>query len=794
MSSRWKKVWADFWHNKTRSILTILTIAIGTIAVGFSSNLQQYMVVSMESDFLSVNPSEATIAAFPLDEESLRIARGVPGVNSVEGENIASANVIRPDDTKIAIVFRAVDELTSLTANQVKPAEGEPGIPAVGDKQLVLDSSAAALGYKPGDMIVVELNDGKRRQLQFVGYLHSPTGIPYRLAPTLDAYVNTDTMVWLGGSRGFNQLAVSVAENPTDADHVTDVAQAVADALEHSGAAVYYVYVYEPGHHFAYSIAQGMFSIMGVLGWLTVLLGVFLVVNTIMSLMAQQTRQIGIMKATGGGTIQIFAMYVTLILVFGLGALLVAVPLANWAAKFIGDGMARYLNFFPARYTGYQSTLIQQVLVAVVLPLLAVLWPLYHSVRITVREALSDYGIGGSKPKDKSIVKSTLLLSRPMRLSLQNAFRRKLRLALTLFTLVLAGAIFISVLNLRDGFAKVLEDVQGYFLADINVSFARSYRFDRVAPMAQRVPGVDGIEGWLEIPGSLITGERTAERQIQFIAPPSNSQLIKPIMTSGRWLAPGDENAVVVSNRLFTMLPGMKLGDGLTIKIDGKETRWQIIGTYAMIGNSPAPMLYVNYEYMSSLLGAPGIAQSLRIITTSHDAATQKRVNDSLLALFEERGIAVSDSSLSTDWYNDQTSTFDIFVWFMLVMAVMIALVGGLGLMGTMSINVLERTREIGVMRAIGASNWNIQSIVMFEGMVIGIFSWILSIALAVPITVALSTGVGIAILKAPMPAVFGITGPLLWLAVITVIGTLASALPAAHASRLTVRDTLAYE
>ena len=794
MSSRWKKVWADFWHNKTRSVLTILTIAVGTLAIGFNSNLQLYMVESMESDFLSVNPSEATIAASPLDEESLRIARSVPGVNGVEGENIASANVIGPDGTKIAIVFRAVDQLASLTVNQVKPAKGEPGIPPVGDKQLVLDSSAATLGYKPGDTIVVELDDGKRRELQFAGYLHSPTGIPYSLSPTLDAYVNTDTIVWLGGSRDFNQLAVSVAENPTDAEHVTMVAQTVADAVEHSGATVYYVYVYEPGHHFAYSISQGMFAIMGVLGWLTVLLGVFLVVNTIMSLMAQQTRQIGIMKATGGGTLQVFGMYIVLIIAFGLGALLLAVPLANTAARVIGDGMAQYLNFFPARYTGYQSTLIQQVLVAVVLPLLAVLWPLYHSVRITVREALSDYGIGSSKPKDKSIARSTLLLSRPMRLSLQNAFRRKLRLALTLFTLVLAGAIFISVLNLRDGFAKVLDDVQGYFLADINVGFARNYRFDRVAPMALRVPGVDRIEGWLEIAGTLITGEKTAEKQIQFIAPPSNSQLIKPIMTSGRWLTPGDENAVVVGNNLFTMMPDLRLGDWLTIKISGKETRWQIIGTYAMIGNAPAPMLYVNYEYMSSLLGAPGIAQSLRIITTSHDAATQKQVNDRLLALFEERGIAVSSSSLSTDWYNDQTSTFDIFVWFMLIMAVMIALVGGLGLMGTMSINVLERTREIGVMRAIGASNWNIQSIVMFEGMVIGILSWILSIALAVPITVALSTGVGVALLKAPMPAVFGITGPVLWLGVIVVIGALSSALPAHRASSLTVRDTLAYE
>ncbi len=795
MSSRWKKVWADFWSNKTRTILTIITITVGTFAVGFNSNMAKYMAESMESDFLSSSPSEAMIYGGPMNDDTVKMARTVPGVSAVEGSSTFSGQLIGPAGKKIAIQFTAVKNPYDLSVNTLKPVKGAGSIAPLYNKEVLLDSSAESLGYKPGDMLLIELGNGKHRELRLGGYLHSATGIPYNLAESINAFVTPDTIVWLGGSRDYNQLAVSVAERPTDADHVTQVAQAVADRMEHAGATIGFVSVYQPGHHFAYSIAQGMFLIMGILGWLTVLLSAFLIINTVTSLMTQQTRQIGIMKATGGGNLQIFAMYIVLILGFGLAAFLLSIPLANSAAKAVGDGMAAWLNFFPATYRGYTSTIIEQATVALVVPVITVLWPLSRSVRVTVREALSDYGIGGNaKPKAKNISKGTLLIPRPMRLSLRNTFRRKMRLALTLFTLVLAGAIFISVYNLWASFDAVIHSIEGYFLADINISFDRAYRFDKVSAIAERVPGVKGTEGWLEYPGTLVTNEKETGRQIIFVAPPSTSTLIDPVITSGRWLKPGDENAIVIGNHLLTIFPNLKVGDWLTIKIDGKESKWHIVGTYTITGNTSQPLLYVNYEYISRLIDQPGMVYSLRVITTSHDPLTQKRVNDTLQTVFDQQGVGIGSTQLSADFIKNQTSQTDIFVYFMLVMAILIAVVGGLGLMGTMSINVLERTREIGVMRAIGASNWDIQMIVIVEGMVIGLISWVLSIALSIPLTVALTTGVGLAILTTPMPPVYGATGIVVWLLGILLIGTIASALPAHRASSLTVRDTLAYE
>src|SRR5215207_3589112 len=796
MSSRWRKIWADFWGNKSRTVLTIITIAVGVLAVGFNTNMGLYMAESMDRDYLSASPSEATIFAGPLDDDMVKIAREVPGVDAVEGVRSTSAKVVRTDDKKASIQFTAVEDPSQTTLNQLKPALGESEIPTLADKQIIVDASALSLGYKPGDKIIVELGNGKRRELTFVGYMHNVTGFPFGFTNTMDAYVTPKTLEWLGGSSSYDSLAISVAEKQTDQDHVTRIAQAVADRIERAGATVYFVSVYQPGHHFAYNISQGVFFILTVLGYMTVFLSAFLIINTITALMAQQTRQIGIMKAVGGGNAQVVTMYIVLVLVFGLMALAIAVPLANSAAKTLGAGMAQYLNFHPYPYAGYRSAFIQQLIVALVVPLLAALWPIYNSVRVTVREAITDYGIGGNaQPKDKSISKGALFLSRPVRLSLRNAFRKRTRLTLTLITLVLGGAIFIGVYNLWASFDKTIEDIQGYFMADINISFGRYYRFDEVAAIAENIPGVSSVEGWTEYPGTLLSGKKEeAGTQILFVAPPSTSTLIDPVITAGRWLTRGDENAIVIGNHLINIFPDLKVGDWLKIKIDEKETQWHVVGIYSITGNVSPPLLYVNYEYLSHLVGAPGQVYSLRVLTDQHDAISQRRISDQLEALYATRGVGVGSIQLGAEFIRDQKAQTDILVYFMLGMAAMIAIVGGLGLMGTMSINVLERTREIGVMRAIGASNGDIQGIVIVEGMVIGLISWAVSILVSIPITGILCFGVGMAILTAPMPAVYGMTGIIAWLIFTIVLGTIASALPARRASRLTVRDTLAYE
>jgi putative ABC transport system permease protein len=236
------------------------------------------------------------------------------------------------------------------------------------------------------------------------------------------------------------------------------------------------------------------------------------------------------------------------------------------------------------------------------------------------------------------------------------------------------------------------------------------------------------------------------------------------------------------------------VGDEVVLDIDGVKNNWKIVGIYRFIGNAVPPLLYANNDYLSRVTHTQNMSGSLRVVTDQHDPAYQKRVARDLERVFRAEGIEISTVVIGSDIVKANTSTTDVLVLFLMIMSVLIALVGGLGMTSTMSINVFERTREIGVMRAIGASNGAIMRLVIVEGMIIGVISWIIGTVLAVPISLLLDNVVGITILRSPLKYVFSFEGFLIWLAMVLVIAALACAMPARNAVRLTVREVLAYE
>lgn len=797
IDTRWKKVLRDLSSSKIRTVLVMLTIAVGVFATGFVSISFDRLMTDMDADYQSVNPHGAMIFTEPFDDDFLASLEKVPGVGAVEGRSSASGRVLHGEE-KIIIGITAIPPVAEMQIDRLRTADGTGTLPPLDDREIFIERTALmGLPVQAGDRVTIEFNGGLQRELRVAAIVHDVASFPFVFTQQASGYVTPETMAWLGGTRDFNTIYLTVRENKTDEEHVRTVAAAVADKVERSGREVYFTQVYQPGRHFASDITRSLGVMMGFLGALSVGLSGFLVVNTINALLGQHVRQIGVMKAIGAKTMQLLAMYLALVLVFGLLSLLVAVPLSALAADFITDGTSAYLNFNPGEFRIPLFSVILQVVVAVAVPVAAALLPVVRWSRITIREAISSYGLGqghfGKGLLDR-MVEKIQGLPRPLLLSLRNTFRRKARLALTLSTLIIAGAIFVSVFNLRASMNVAINETLGYILSDVNIGFTKPYRLQKVAPLAEQVPGVERVEGWSTSLGEVLSADRQTANQIIILAPPADSTLIDPSLTSGRWLRPEDENGLVIGNHLLAERPDLKTGDEIILRINEKETTWKIVGTFKMAGNVSPPPVYANYEYLTRLQGNTDQVAELRILTSGHDLTTQRRVADQLESVYKQVGIEIGSATLGQQVVAQNTSQINILVYFLLAMAALIALVGGLGLMSTMSMNVLERTREIGVIRAVGATDGSIIQLVIVEGVLIGLISWAFGALLAVPIGIPLSNVVGIAFLRSPMPLVFARDGVLVWLAVVVTLSTLASVLPARNAARLTVRETLAYE
>jgi putative ABC transport system permease protein len=550
-------------------------------------------------------------------------------------------------------------------------------------------------------------------------------------------------------------------------------------------------------------VMQAILAIMGVLGMLSLFLSGFLVVSTVSALLAQQKRQIGMMKAVGGSSAQIFGMYLIMVMAFGVLALLIAVPLSMLGARLLSQLLATFFNFDLTSMEIPPQAILIQVTVGLALPMLASLFPFVSNLRISAAEAMSIYSTGkgrfGISQLDRLLSGANLWFTRraPVRsllLSVRNTFRSKGRLALSLITLTLGAATFIGVLSVRASLTQTVTDLIQYINFDIMLTFGQPIRPEEVQQKALEVPGVTKTDSLLQFSVIRRRPDGSESDAMRMFAPNlGDSSLIRsPVISQGRWLMQEDDNAVVVDSGIMQKEPDLSLGDEIVLKIEEKEHSFKIVGV--SVGSTFASFIYANSAYLARLTNRVGEADALLVTISEQDPAAQEAGSAALQEHFERLGMEVSSASTIATMRADTEVIFDALVALLIVMAILLALVGGMGLMGTMSINVLERRREIGVLRAIGASNRSVAQVFILEGVAIGVLSWAFGSLLAIPIGQGLSQAIGRAIMGVPLSFSYSLPGTGLWLGIVVLLSALASFIPARSAAKLTVREVLAYE
>jgi len=789
---RWRKVLADLWDGKVLTLLVVASIAVGVFGVGMI--VSGYVIIDedLRRSFKSINPANVLLVTDPLDEALLHSIRKLPAVADAEARRHLSVRVSVSVSEWDTLELQAIPDWEELSINRLVPLQGAT---APGTREIILERMTMdSLGAEVGDDLHICLADGTERTLRVVGSALNPDIGYAGVLGQLQGYIVLETVEYLLETPYVNRLYVTAARESADRAHLDHLARQVIGQVERTGRQVYRTEVARSDEHPMASIIEALLGVLSALGVLVVALSGSLITNTMSTLLNRHLRHIGVMKLVGARRGQVAGMYLGLIMTYAALASLIAVPagcLAGyWLARFAADA----INFEVYGFRVVPSAVVLQLGIALLVPPAAGALPVLGGIRITVREALTggsglsqDGWTGRRSPRQR-----VRWLSRVTVLAVRNTFRRKGRLAITLLTLTLGGAVFMAVLNSHVALDHKVDRLAQYFLADVNVTLAQPYRIERVEREMMTAPGVQHVEPWTGASAEWLR-EGQASEPIDIIAPPAGSNLVRPLVVAGRWLLPDDQNAIALNDAIWKNYPDLQPGDSIRLRIAGRECDWIVVGIFQYAGMDQL-LGYTNREYLSTLLGRPSQGTLFRIVTTEHDLATQKMVAMQLDEHLRSRGYRVAAVEAGGSVVESVSEVLSVLMVVLLIMSLLTALVGSIGLTGTMSMNVLERTREIGVLRAIGAHNGIIVRLVMVEGLLIGLISYVLAGIASFPLTAFLSNIISLAVFRSPAELAFTANGFVLWLGLLLLLSGLASLTPARHAARLTIREVLAYE
>lgn len=793
-----KKIFYDFRSNPSRSALVILSIFVGLFAVGMIMTLWICIPSDLRIGYERSNPANIYFRLSPFDNSLIRSVQNWDNVKDAMGMSVATLRAYDSEGTLKKITVQAVSDDT-WPVNHIDVLQGSWPL---------RDGEAAVENYKLGDLgvavgqnITVKTASGKEVVLKAAASIRDQSlgAGDYSIVfiEPIQVYVHEDMLRKLEMDTQWNMLRIAIKEGGMDEAAVRGQANMYADRLKKAGYQVQSIAIRRSDAHPTADYADAIAGILLVIGILVLFLSGSLTYNTLAAILSNQMRQIGAMKTVGATYGQVVFMYMRLIFLYSLIALLLAVPASIGAAELCRNFLGQQINFANIRSGIIWETIAVQVVLGLIVPQIAGAIPVSKGARVSIQKAMGGMRGAGGGDNDRLTRSLSRLFSRPTALSMRNTFRNKKRLTLTLFTLSLGGAIFIASFNVNTAIDEHVAVIARYVQADLDLVTDRPYREDQIRTVLKDVSEIDYIEGWGFGSATFIDSDGNDGPSMSVFAPPDGSELISPNVKTGRWFDPGEQNVIVLSERFSYTYPDIKVGDTITMEVKGTgvKTDWRVIGFFTMAGKSGG---FLSYMPLSSWQRISGAGRSL----TKFQIVTKNRLNDAQRAaitqeveeILDRKGVKTTSIQRNDTFVADAARGLNIMSIFMMIMAVLVALVGCIGLTGTMSLNVMERTSEIGILRAIGASNRNVMKNVLTEGFLIGFMSWIIGSILSVPVGMLLTNSLGQAIFGSQLPLGFTPVGYVLWLVLSLVLSLIASGAPAKSAVNLTIREVLSVE
>ena len=773
--------------------VAVMIIAISVAVTGFGAILvaKESLTRDAFAAYAGTNPAAATLdLPEGVTPELLAEVRGLPGVADATARQTVSTRVQVGDEwLPLRLFVIGVDDPMRIAHFTVETG----GWPADG---ILLERAATELlEATTGDRLRVEDSGGVATSISIGGTVWDPALAPATQERTGYAFVTPAFIDALGFEALNDRLLITVLDADTgletrDQSTVDAVAASVAKWLTAHGHAVHEVTA-PPFHHPHQNQTDTVTNLLLAFALAALALAAVLVASTLGGMLAAQTRQIGIMKTVGASTATIVGLYLAMTSSIAVVATLLALAPGIAAGRGLAGMVGTILNLDISSAAPGAGIIVAIVAAGVLIPVLVGMVPIVRASRVTVREAIGDFEV--SKAGTRRIDRLLTRLGAGDRLggfAVRGLGRRPQRFIATVALLAAGGGLFLAGINSSEAWRQWVDDGLSRRTYDAQLSFARP------VPQATLEEALDDVDGWESLSSLPATPSDADGVLIQRIYPDgghglfaataidANTALIDFAVRDGRWLRDGDRDAVVLNQAAATRLGDPRVGDAVSLSIEGYPVEWTIVGIVDEVGG-PATA-YVDRDALDGALGATGMATAVRLVGDDGSAE--------VIAALAAADVSVTAIVPTTELKTAIDNHVVVFVAVLIALALLMAIIGALGLASSMSMSVIERTREFGIMKAIGASPGFVRRLVLTEGALTGAIGFVIAALLSVPVSAVVGSTLGRLAFNLPLPLVISPVALLSWLIVAVFGAVLASLAAAQRSARLSVRESLSHQ
>jgi putative ABC transport system permease protein len=779
LSPRWRKIARDAWLHKSRTALVILAIALGITGAGAVLDTWSLLRRATESEFLATRPASATLRVEGLSNPVLNEVRALEQVEAAQTHRTVVASILVNGVWRTGLLFSR----PSFTDQRIGIVRSVSGSWPPEDGGLVIERSSVDSETVPlGSTVTVRVERGPAVTLTVTGIAQDRGLAPGWMEHAVYGFATPSTLAQLGARPDPDELQI-LTRHPWDREGNQRAAEKVKSLLQARGLRVRDVSVPVPGRHVHAAQMDSLFLTQGAFGGLTLILSAFLVVNLVSAMLAAQLREVGVMKALGGRRTQLARMYLGQALILGAAACAIGVPAAAVIGRAYGDFAASMLNFDINQVSIPAWVLALQLVVGGLLPVVASAFPVARGCGLSVGEALR--GTATSAPVSSPLFEKLAGSARPLLLALRNAFRQRARMALTVVTLAVGGAVYLGSLDLQNTVRRTMDALLGNPRFDLMVRLTKPAPALALESILRKVPSVAEAEAWSTGHATIVRQDGELGNRLTVVGLPPGSHQLAPSLLEGRWLRAGDGDVLVVNRHTAQDEPSFRIGGEVRLQVEGRTSTWKVVG---MVDGGVSIGLFAPRDAVAA--GAGGATGAVVRFVGPANLSQAQMVRSAL----EDEGLEVSSTSLTQEQRKVAEDHMLMVASFLGVMGQLMMVVGGLGLASTMSIAVLERQREIGVLRALGASRRAILGIFQVEALVIATVSWLAAIPLSLPMSLILTRAFGKILLEVPPTFLPGVGGVARWLVLVVVVSFVAASWPAWRATKVTAAKALAYE